>query len=71
LKNQNYPNFYAITLLITAFILGVYYLIIFFIPYRGNLIELFIYVVGQKVIIYTLLICGMIQAFGALKQLHS
>ncbi|MFW9829324.1 MAG: hypothetical protein ACFFEY_17250 [Candidatus Thorarchaeota archaeon] len=69
-KNRNFTNFYAFSFLIAAFILGSYYIILFFIPYRGNLIELFIYVVGQKLIIYSLLICGIIQGFGALKQFH-
>jgi len=47
------------------------YIILFCIPNRGTLIELFIYVIGQKIIIFTLLTHGNIQGFAALKQFRS
>ena len=69
--HENYPRLYGITLAITELILVIYYIVIFFIPKYITLTELFIYVTGQKVIIYTLLICGIIQGYGALRQLLS
>ena len=66
-----YPRFYSITLIITEIILIIYYLVLFFIPKNNILTELFIYVTGQKLMIYTLLICGIIQGYGALRQLIS
>jgi len=67
-KNDNYPNFYAIILTISAFILSVYFLFLFFTPNSQTSVGLLIYVVGQKFMIYTLLICNIIQGYGALKQ---
>jgi len=68
-KDSYYANFYAIVFLITAIILGIYFIIISLIPNNQTNVRLFIYVVGQKVMIYTLLICGIVQGFGAMKQL--
>jgi hypothetical protein len=67
-KNDNYPNFYAIILTISAFILSVYFLFLFFTPNSQTPEGLLIYAVGQKFMIYTLLICNTIQGYGALKQ---
>jgi len=67
-KNDNYPNFYAIILTISAFILSVYFLFLFFTPNSQTSEGLLIYVVGQKFMIYTLLICNTVQSYGALKQ---
>ena len=67
-KNDNYPNFYAIILTISAFILSVYFLFLFFTPNSQTPEGLLIYAVGQKFMIYTLLICNIIQGYGALKQ---
>ncbi|MFX1388430.1 MAG: hypothetical protein ACFE9Z_00020 [Promethearchaeota archaeon] len=68
---RSYPNSYAFVLIIASTILGIYYIILFVIPNTGTLIELFIYVIGQKIIIYVLLTAGIIQGFGALKQINS
>ena len=67
-KNDNYPNFYAIILTISAFILSVYFLFLFFTPNSQTPEGLLIYAVGQKFMIYTLLICNTIQGYGVLKQ---
>jgi hypothetical protein len=71
LKNKEYPNFYGIILLISAIILSIYFIFLLVTPGNLTSIGLFIYVVGQKFMIYTLLICGIIQSYGALKQLVS
>ncbi|MFX1387999.1 MAG: hypothetical protein ACFE9M_12350 [Promethearchaeota archaeon] len=70
-QHETYPKFYGIILVITEIILIIYYLIVFFIPKNDMSMELFIYVTGQKLIIYTLLICGIIQGYGALRHLLS
>ncbi|MBY8984794.1 MAG: hypothetical protein KGD65_06995 [Candidatus Lokiarchaeota archaeon] len=70
-KTDNYPNFYAIILTISAFILSVYFLFLFFTSNSQTPEGLLIYVVGQKFMIYTLLICNIIQGYGALKQKSS
>lgn len=67
-KTDNYPNLYAIILAISAFILSVYFLFLFFTLNSQTPEGLLIYVVGQKFMIYTLLICNIIQGYGALKQ---
>jgi hypothetical protein len=70
-QNKNYPKLYGITLVITIIILAMYYTIILFIPKESISIELFFYVTGQKLNIYILLICGIIQGYGALRHLLS
>ncbi|MFX1476970.1 MAG: hypothetical protein ACFFCI_02450 [Promethearchaeota archaeon] len=69
LKNKNYPNLYGIILLISAVILSIYFIFLAATP--GNLTStgLLIHVVGQKFMIYTLLLCGIIQSYGVIKQL--
>jgi len=68
-KDNNYDNLYATVFTITAIILGTYFLILSFSPNSQTTVGLYIYVVGQKFMIYTLLICGIVQGFGAIKQL--
>ncbi|MFX1380182.1 MAG: hypothetical protein ACFFA4_13935 [Promethearchaeota archaeon] len=70
-QNKDYPKSYAIVCAITSGVLIIYYIALFFIPNNNISAVLFIYVTGQKVIIYTLLICEIYQAFGAIKQLLS
>ena len=67
-KSKNYPNFYAFILTISAFVLSAYFLFLFFTPNSQTPGGLLIYAIGQKFMIYTLLICNIIQGYGALKQ---
>ena len=67
-QNNNYPNFYAKILAISVIILSVYYLSSFLVQTSDNSIRLLVAATGQKVMIYTLLLCGIIQGYGALKQ---
>ena len=67
-KKDDYPNFYAIILTISVFILSVYFLFLFFTPTGLTPDGLLIYAGGQKFMIYTLLICNIIQGYGALNQ---
>ena len=66
--DNNYSNFYAKILVISVSILGVYFLILFLTRNISITIKLLVYVSGQKVMIYTLLICGIIQGYGGLRQ---
>ena len=68
-KNNNYDNYYGVILSISAGILCVYFILLFLTPNSQTTVGLYIYVVGQKFMIYTLLICGIVQGFGAIKQL--
>ena len=68
-KKENYPNFYAIILTISTFILGIYFLFLFFTPNSLTPEGLFVYTVGQKIMIYTLILCNIVQGYGALKQI--
>ncbi|MHA1932656.1 MAG: hypothetical protein ACW96X_08970, partial [Promethearchaeota archaeon] len=70
-KNDKYLNIYATVLAISVFILGTYFLFLFFTPNSQTPEGLLIYVTGQKFMIYTLLICNTIQAYGALKHSSS
>lgn len=70
-NRDKYPNFYAIILAISAIILSVYFVLLFFTPTANTPEGLSIYALGQKFMIYTLLICNIIQGYGALKQLSS
>ncbi|MHA2184279.1 MAG: hypothetical protein ACXAAI_04690 [Promethearchaeota archaeon] len=67
-RDSSYPNLYAKISVISALILGTYFIILSLVPSSLTPLGLFIYVVGQKIMIYTLLINGIIQGFGALKQ---
>ncbi|MBA7525462.1 hypothetical protein ES705_17613 [subsurface metagenome] len=68
-KDNNYDNLYATVFTITAIILGIYFIFLSFSPNSQTTIGLYNYVVGQKFMIYTLLIYGIVQGFGAIKQL--
>ena len=68
-KDAKYDNFYGIILAISTGILFVYFILLFLTPNSQTTIGLYIYVVGQKFMIYTLLTCGIVQGFGAIKQL--
>ncbi|MFX1550497.1 MAG: hypothetical protein ACFFB9_09060 [Promethearchaeota archaeon] len=70
-QNDEYPNSYAITCLITSIIWIIFYWALFFIPNNNISTLLFINVSRQKIILYALLICGIYQGYGALRQLHS
>lgn len=70
-KTENYANSYAFVFTISAVILGIYFVILLFTPNNHTAVGLFIYVLGQKFMIYTLLLCGIIQGFGATKHLSS
>ncbi|MFW9969274.1 MAG: hypothetical protein ACFFDF_03675 [Candidatus Odinarchaeota archaeon] len=69
--NKNYPKFYAIIFAITSTFLILYNLVLLLTPFNNISTKLFINVIGQKIMIYSLLICEIIQGYGALKQLHS
>ncbi|MFX1418524.1 MAG: hypothetical protein ACFE9N_06360 [Promethearchaeota archaeon] len=66
--DKNYSNFYAKILIISVVILGVYFFILAFTQNINIIIKLFVYVSGQKLMMYTLLICGIIQGYGAIRQ---
>jgi len=66
--DNKYSNFYAIILLISVAILGAYFLILVLNRNVSITTRLPVYVSGQKVMIYSLLICGIIQGYGALRQ---
>ncbi len=68
-KDSTYDNFYGVVLTISAGILFLYFILLFLTPNSQTTVGLYIYVVGQKFMIYTLLICGIVQGFGAIKQL--
>jgi hypothetical membrane protein len=70
-KDSTYPNFYAKILVISALILGTYFIILGLVPSSLTPQGLVIYVVGQKIMIYTLLVNGIIQGFGAIKQVDA
>ena len=68
-KDSIYDNLYAVVFTISAVVLSTYFIILTFSPNSQTTIGLYIYVIGQKFMIYTLLICGIVQGFGAIKQL--
>jgi len=67
--NQLFPRFYSYILIISAFILAIYYTFLFLVPDTTTPTGLFIHVVGQKIAVYTLLMSGFIQGYGAWKKL--
>ena len=69
-KNNEYPKFYATILAISATIIGIYSVVILIFDNQTPA-GLLIYVIGQKIMIYYLLICNILQGYGALKQLSS
>ena len=67
-QDINYPKFYAKILVISIIIIGTYFTSLILIQNVNFEIKLLISVIGQKIMIYTLLICGIIQGYGALRQ---
>jgi len=67
--NKSYSNFYSYVLVISAIILALFYISLLLMPDKSIQIELFIQVLGQKIAMYTLLISGFIQGYGAWKYL--
>lgn len=70
-QDKNYSNFYAKILVLSTIILGTYFITLFSIQNIDFATKLLISAIGQKIMIYTLLICGIIQGYGALRQLLS
>jgi hypothetical protein len=70
-RNVKYSNFYSYALAISASILAIYYIVLFIFPYNTVSEGLLIHVVGQKIAVYTLLISGIIQGYGAFRQIKS
>lgn len=70
-QDLNYPKPYAKILVISIIILGTYFISLSLVQNANFEIRLFISVTGQKIMIYTLLICGIIQGYGALRQYFS
>ncbi|MFW9782572.1 MAG: hypothetical protein ACFFFB_09855 [Candidatus Heimdallarchaeota archaeon] len=69
-KNRNYNNVYGVFLIISAIIIVIYSVLIIF--HDSRIPEgLLVFVSGQKIMIYSLLLCGIVQGIGALKQIHS
>lgn len=68
-QDLKYPNFYAKIFVISAIILSLYFITLGLIQNINIAMRLFLSVTGQKIMIYCLLICGIIQGYGALKQL--
>jgi len=66
--NKSYSNFYSYVLVISAIILALFYISLLLMPDKSIQIELFIQVLGQKIAMYTLLISGFIQGYGAWKK---
>ncbi|MFX0138177.1 MAG: hypothetical protein ACFFDN_31325 [Candidatus Hodarchaeota archaeon] len=67
-QEKKYPNFYAKTLAISVIIIVTYYLTSFLVQTSNDVIRLLLAVIGQKVMIYTLLVCNILQGYGALRQ---
>ena len=67
-QDINYPKFYAKIVVISIIIIGTYFTSLILIQNVNFEIKLLISVIGQKIMIYTLLICGIIQGYGALRQ---
>ena len=71
--NKKYPNRYAF-LFLTSLVVGIIYVILILgIPYQriSSTEELMVWTAGQKISIYTNLICSFIVCIGALKLLNS
>lgn len=65
-QDSKYPNFYAKILVISSIVLCLYFVTLALIENIDIALRLLISVTGQKIMIYTLLICGIIQGYGAL-----
>jgi len=66
-RNKEFSNFYAIILTISAAILAIYFILLYLNPSISTPEGLLIQATGQKVMIYTLLICGILLGYGSLK----
>jgi len=71
--NKKYPNKYAFIFLISLVVGIIYVILILGIPYQRitSTEELMVWTAGQKVSIYTNLICSFIVCFGAWKLVNS
>ena len=67
-QDSKYPKFYAKVFLISSIILSLYFGTLALIQSIDIASRLLISVTGQKVMIYTLLTCGIIQGYGALRH---
>ena len=71
--NKKYPNKYAFIFLISLVVGIIYVILILGIPYQRitSTEELMVWTAGQKISIYTNLICSFIVCFGAWKLVNS
>ena len=67
-RNKEFSNFYAIILTISAVILAIYFILLYLNPSIITPEGLLIQATGQKVMIYTLLICGILLGYGSLRH---
>ncbi|MFW9878525.1 MAG: hypothetical protein ACFFG0_36045 [Candidatus Thorarchaeota archaeon] len=65
---KDYSKFYAKILIISVVILSTYFLILAFTRNINIATKLFICVLGQKLMMYSILICGILQGYGAIRQ---
>lgn len=70
-KDKNFTKFYVNILIISTIILGIYFVTLLLIQNIISTTRLFISAIGQKIMIYTLLVCGIIQGYGVLRQFYS
>jgi hypothetical protein len=70
LRNSGYPNLYAYTYLSFAVLLAGYLVLIFAGPDVESDNGVRIQATGQKIIVYAMIVCMLIQAVGALKILR-
>ncbi|MFX1304807.1 MAG: hypothetical protein ACFE9X_15745 [Promethearchaeota archaeon] len=66
-QSREFSNFYAIILIISALILGIYFVLLYFNLNIRTPEGLLIQAAGQKIMIYTLLICSIMLGYGSLK----
>ena len=67
-RNKEFSNFYTIILTISAAILAIYFILLYLNPSISTPEGLLIQATGQKVMIYTLLICGILLGYGSLRH---
>ncbi len=67
-RNKEFSNFYASILTISAVILAIYFISLYLNPSISTPEGLLIQATGQKIMIYTLLICGILLGYGSLKH---
>ncbi|MFX1573647.1 MAG: hypothetical protein ACFFB0_12930 [Promethearchaeota archaeon] len=66
-KNKNLSRLYAIALIVSACILAIYFVLLYLYPNHRTPKDLFIQVTGQKIMIYTLLVSGILLGYASLK----